>query len=105
MKQKFIYPKSSINTAKYLRQGESIEEKMRRVTQTQEPIDDNAPPLYQEKNSGVDPACDVRTDRFDLALEAIEKANNKEASEVAETEHKPITEHNENQETITYITE
>lgn len=36
------------------------------------PIDDSAPIIYTEKKNGINPAHDVRTDRFDLALEAME---------------------------------
>ena len=103
MKQKFIYPKSNINTSRYLSDGESIEEKMRRITQTKEPIEDGAPPIYQERNSGVDPACDIRTDRFDLALDAMEKAQKQEAEKIAKGNENPKTE--TEQKDITYITE
>lgn len=103
MKQKFKYPRSVINTSQFVREGESIEEKMRRITQTKEPIEDSAPAIYQEKNSGVDPACDIRTDRFDLALEAIEKSYSADqATETAKGDNKPDAEPKED---TTYITE
>lgn len=35
-----------------------------------EPITDGAPLVFQERKDGVDPVCDIRTDRFQLALEA-----------------------------------
>lgn len=50
-------------------EGESIEEKMRRVMATGEPIEAEANVIYQERNDGVDAGCDIRTDRFDIALE------------------------------------
>lgn len=58
------------NNALY--EGESIEEKMRRVTTTGEPIEAEADLVYQERSDGVDKGCDIRTDRFDVALEAAD---------------------------------
>lgn len=97
------YPKSQINTSKFLREGESIEEKMRRVTQTQEPIDDTSPTIYQERASGVDPSCDPRTDRWDVALDAMDKVAQ---AEIAKRDSKPEnTEQTATGEDVTYITE
>lgn len=57
----------------FLEQGESIEEKMRRVTQSNEPIENVAPMLYTERKDGVLPETDIRTDRFEVAQEAMGK--------------------------------
>lgn len=54
-------------------EGESIEKKMRRVTENNEPIDNTAPLIYTEKKDGVLPQYDIRTDRWDVALEAMDK--------------------------------
>lgn len=51
--------------------GESIEDKMKRVTQTNEPIENEAPLIYTERKDGVLPECDIRTDRFEVAMEAM----------------------------------
>lgn len=53
--------------------GESIEEMVRRCTESKEPIEAIAPMIYTEKAAGVQPQYDIRTDRFDLALEAVDK--------------------------------
>lgn len=50
--------------------GESIETKVERIMVNNEPIDDGAPLIYTERKHGVQPEYDIRTDRFDLALEA-----------------------------------
>lgn len=55
--------------------GESIEKKCRRVTTTKEPIKDGAPIIYTERKQGVIPAFDPRTDRWELAQEAMTEAN------------------------------
>lgn len=57
-----------INT---LEVGESIEQKMRKVTQSNEPIENVAPMIYTERKDGVLPECDIRTDRWEIAQEAM----------------------------------
>lgn len=54
-----------------LEEGQSIEEKMRIVTQTNEPIENIAPMIYTERKQGVLPECDIRTDRWEIAQEAM----------------------------------
>lgn len=53
-------------------EGEIIEKKIQRIMDEKTPIDDSAPIIYTEKKNGINPAHDVRTDRFDLAIEAME---------------------------------
>lgn len=55
--------------------GESIEEMVRRCTESNEPIESTAPMIYTEEKDGVLPQYDIRADRFDLALDAIDKYN------------------------------
>lgn len=70
---KKINQPAKINTAYNLREGESIEEKLRRLTITREPIEvDFTPEIYQERSEGVDPLCDIRTDRFEMAQAACD---------------------------------
>ena len=56
-------------------EGECIEEKIRRVTQNGEPITDGAPIIFTEKKDGVLPQYDIRTDRWDIALMAMDAVN------------------------------
>lgn len=53
-------------------EGEIIEKKIQRIMDEKTPIDDSAPIIYTERKNGINPAYNVRTDRFDLALEAME---------------------------------
>lgn len=64
-------------------QGETIERKVKRMTVEKEPISDAAPIIYTEKKDGVKPEYDIRTDRFDIAMEAMEKVGKIAASEKA----------------------
>lgn len=57
----------------FLEKGESIEEKMRRVTQTNEPIDNAAPITYTERKDGVRPEFDFHTDKWEHAQNAMGK--------------------------------
>lgn len=55
--------------------GESIENKVRRITENNEPITDGAPIIYTNRDDGVLPAYNIRTDRFDIAQAAMEAVN------------------------------
>lgn len=54
-------------------EGESIERKVRRITQNKEPITDGAPEIYQSRAQGVEAGYDIRTDRFEIAIDAMDK--------------------------------
>lgn len=58
-----------------LSEGESIEEKTRRITQNKEPITDGAPIIHTEKKDGVIPAFDIRTDKWIIAQNAMDAVN------------------------------
>lgn len=51
--------------------GETIEQKIVRITNNNEPIKDGAPLIYTERQDGVIAAYDITTDRFDIAVEAM----------------------------------
>lgn len=53
--------------------GETIETKMNRIIRNKEAIKDSAPLMYQERKNGIDPGCDIRTDRWDIAIEGMNK--------------------------------
>lgn len=56
-------------------EGEPIEEKVMRITTLKEPITDGAPLNYTERSDGVLPEFDIRTDRFEIAIDAMDKVN------------------------------
>lgn len=41
------------------------------------------PTIYTEKKDGVRPEYDIRTDRFEVAIDAIDKINQSTASQIA----------------------
>ncbi len=56
-------------------EGESIENKVRRITENNEPITDGAPIIYTNRDDGVLPAYNIRTDRFEIAQAAMDAVN------------------------------
>ena len=53
-------------------EGETIEQKMERVITLKEPIKDGAPQIFTERKDGVLPEMDIRTDRFEIAVDAMD---------------------------------
>lgn len=53
-------------------EGETIEQKVERLVNNNEPIDGTAENIYTERKDGVMPAYDIRTDRFELAVDAMD---------------------------------
>jgi len=45
---------------------------MERVLTNKEPIKDGAPLVYTERKDGVMPAYNIRTDRFEVAIEGMD---------------------------------
>lgn len=52
-------------------EGELIEIKVGRIVDLKEPITDSSPYLETPANEGVIPEFDIRTDKFDLALDTL----------------------------------
>ena len=53
-------------------EGETIETKVARIVQNKEPITDGAPMIYTEKSKGVLPEYDIRTDKWEIAQNAMD---------------------------------
>lgn len=56
-------------------EGETIEEKVKRITENNEPITDGAPIIYTNREDGVLPAYNIRTDRWEIAQQAMDAVN------------------------------
>jgi len=56
-------------------EGETIEQKVERIVNDKDPITDGAPPIYQERKDGVQAGYNIRTDRFEVALDAMDSVN------------------------------
>ena len=53
-------------------EGETIEQKVMRITENNEPITDGAPIIFTARKDGVLPAYNVRTDRFEIAIDGMD---------------------------------
>ena len=56
-------------------EGETLEEKIERIVNNREPIKDGAPLLYTERKEGVRPEHDIRSDRWDIAIDMSDKVS------------------------------
>jgi hypothetical protein len=54
-------------------EGETIEQKIERIINNKEPIKDGAPIIFTERKDGVRPEHDIRTDRWDVAIDMSDK--------------------------------
>lgn len=54
-------------------EGETLEQKLERMLESKEPITNGAPIIFQDRKEGVNPAHDIRTDRFEVAIDAADK--------------------------------
>lgn len=56
-------------------QGQSIEDRCRKLVETGEPIKDTSPLIYTPKEKGVMPQYDVRADKWEIAQNAMDRVN------------------------------
>lgn len=64
--------KSTIRSVEVL-EGETLEEKIRRIIHNGEPITDGSPEIFTERKDGVLPETNIRTDRWEIAADAMDK--------------------------------
>ena len=60
--------------------GENIEVKIRRIVDEKEPITDGAPIIFTDAKDGVRPEFNPRTDRWEIAIDAMDKVSNYQLS-------------------------
>lgn len=74
---------------KRVTQGETIEAKVRRITRNNQKIEDGAPNIFQERKDGVKAEHNIRTDRWELAVEAMDKVAQAQIAKREENPGKP----------------
>lgn len=62
-------------------EGETLIKKIQRIMDENEPLKDGAPLIYTPKQAGVRADCDIRTDKWKLAMEAMNRVNEYKLSE------------------------
>lgn len=74
-----------INEPNLTYQAEPREVKLRKIIsgEANNMEDGVFPTIYTEKKDGVQPEFDIRTDRFEVAIDAIDKINQSTANQIA----------------------
>lgn len=77
--------KGCIDNPNLTYQAEPREVKLRKIIngESNDMEDGVFPTIYTEKKDGVQPEFDIRTDRFEVAIDAIDKINQSVANQVA----------------------
>ena len=74
-----MYNKNKVNDSSIIKNesyvGESIEKRVNRLVYNQESIGDGAPLIYTDRRNGVQPEYNIRTDRFEMAIESMDKVH------------------------------
>lgn len=86
--------KGCINDPNLTYQAEPREVKLRKIIsgESNDMEDGVFPTIYTEKKDGVQPEFDIRTDRFEVAIDAIDKINQSVAEQIARSKGKTETE-------------
>lgn len=66
---------SQLESTDYNINAVSLEEKIRCLLANNSPIDSISPMLYTDRKDGVLPQTDIRTDRWEIAVETADKVN------------------------------
>lgn len=76
-----------INEPNLTYQAEPREVKLRKIIsgEANNMEDGVFPTIYTERKDGVQPEFDIRTDRFEIAIDAIDKINQSAASQIAKS--------------------
>lgn len=76
-----------INDPNLTYQAEPREVKLRKIIngESNDMEDGVFPTIYTEKKDGVQPEFDIRTDRFEVAIDAIDKINQSAANQIAKS--------------------
>ena len=76
MKNTYKIPKMSKSNVKSveMKEGMTMEQQVALIMDNQADLERTAPIIYTERKDGVNPAYDIRTDRFEIALDAMDKA-------------------------------
>lgn len=77
--------KGCIDNPNLTYQADPREVKLRKIIngESNDMEDGVFPTIYTEKKDGVQPEFDIRTDRFEIAIDAIDKINQSAANQIA----------------------
>ena len=78
-------------------EGETLIKKIQRILDENEPLTDGAPMIYTPKQAGVRDDCNVRTDKWAVAMNAMDRVNNYKLTEYLKKGEAEIPKTTENQ--------
>lgn len=61
--------------------GETLIKKIQRILDENEPLTDGAPMIYTPKQAGVRDDCNIRADKWSIAMKAMDRVNNYKLNE------------------------
>ena len=61
--------------------GETLIKKIQRILDENEPLTDGAPMIYTPKQAGVRDDCNIRADKWAIAMNAMDRVNNYKLNE------------------------
>lgn len=64
-----------------IEEGETLIKKIQRILDENEPLTDGAPMIYTPKQAGVRDDCNIRTDKWVLAMNAMDRVNSYKLTE------------------------
>ncbi len=73
MNRTIVKRKCNIHIEENFDDGLTIEEVINKALSENEPIGDAVPLIYTDRKDGVRPEYDIRTDRFEMAMKAMDK--------------------------------
>ena len=56
-------------------EGETLEQQVERLVSNNEPTEGQAPLIYTERKEGIRAETNIRTDRWEIAIEAMDKVS------------------------------
>lgn len=74
-------------------EGQTLEQKIERIVTNKEPIKGETKLIYTDRKDGVKPSYNIRTDRWEIAIDAMQKTE-KSYKARREERHKPKTDPN-----------
>ena len=83
----FKISKQTSNHFNQVTEGETIEQKVRRIRTNKEPITDTTEMIYTERKEGVLPKYNIRTDRFEIAIDAMDRVSKSKRAKREEKQH------------------
>lgn len=66
---------------KMTEEGETLIKKIQRILDENEPLTDGTPMIYTPKQEGVRDDCNIRTDKWAIAMDAMDRVNNYKLNE------------------------